>query len=320
MSHIGREFRNYLVALFVVFAANSIPAQESDAGWWNRMQDWDGVTHWSKYIITSPYYLGPNALPVPENQKGVTDSLIQLEAGYYSHFFSGDRTQNARMRLYVPIAAGMAGLQLAAVPFEFYDMDTSTVIERRGRHQSGSGVAAGDIYISTFIRLLKNRKAPDLVLGINLKTASGNKLSDARYTDSPGYWFDLSAGKDLRLGTKGESNLRLFAMTGFYVWQTNLDNNPQDDAFLFGAGVDAVLGKVTISGSLDGYLGYFGNKMVVSGNPERPVEYRDRPVIFSFTLNYVTKRTTYKLSYRKGIHDFQYQTVGFSVIHKISGG
>ncbi|MBN1340285.1 MAG: hypothetical protein JXA03_13230, partial [Bacteroidales bacterium] len=284
ITHLHRIFL-FLVSLFIILN-NPILAQESDADWWNRTQEWDGVTHWSKYIITSPYYLGPNALPVPENQKGSTDSIITFEAGYFNHFFSGDLTQNARFRLYVPIAGGKAGLELVDVPFEFYDMDTATVIERRGRHQNGSGVAAGDIHISTFFRIIRNHRAPDLVLGIHIKTASGNKLSDARHTDFPGYWFDLSAGKDLGLGANRHSSLRLFATTGFFVWQTNLDNNPQDDAFLFGAGADARLGKVTISGSLDGYLGYFGNRRMVSGNVQRPVEYKDRPVVIRSSVSY----------------------------------
>ena len=36
-----------------------------DFNWWANNVHWDEVTSWCKYIIYSPYYLGPMLYPYP---------------------------------------------------------------------------------------------------------------------------------------------------------------------------------------------------------------------------------------------------------------
>ncbi|TAE61269.1 MAG: hypothetical protein EAZ89_00720, partial [Bacteroidetes bacterium] len=55
---------NHFFWLFLLLGSNmALFAQ--DAAWWSQTVGWDGVSHWSRYIRTSPAYMGPNALPVP---------------------------------------------------------------------------------------------------------------------------------------------------------------------------------------------------------------------------------------------------------------
>ncbi|MBN3035429.1 MAG: hypothetical protein JW861_07560 [Bacteroidales bacterium] len=288
---------------------------QDDDSWWNKVHNWDGYTHWSSYIIPSPYYMGPNALPVPEHQKGRFADHAELEAGVAGHWHPGDRTYNPFLRLTVPLARQRVALSLDGVPVEIYRMDEKTVIERRTRNRSGKGTASGDLTISTLITLLRDKAPVDLLLGIHLRTSSGNRLSDARYTDAPAYFFDISfAG---RPGPPESSRpvFRPFGMLGFYVWQTGLAENRQDDAFLFGIGAEISHREWNISGSLDGYAGYWGDDAVTVGSTV-PVPFRDRPVVARVELSRMAGPWKFRAGLQKGIHDFQYLSLKCSATYR----
>src|SRR5258706_15225052 len=61
---------------------------------WAQTVNWDGVSHWSKYMITQPAYQGPNSLPVPRMGNGSIDSSFSISATGNFHFSKGDNTQN----------------------------------------------------------------------------------------------------------------------------------------------------------------------------------------------------------------------------------
>jgi len=287
-------------------------AQEEYA-WWNAKHHWDGVTHWSKYIITSPGYMGPNALPVPETHQGLLPDNPELELVFESHFSKGDNTRDAGTRLFLPVVKNLVGMELSMVPLEQYNMDTATRDERRTRNRTGEGWAVGDLAIGTVIQLVKGRKSPDVILAVNLKTASGTKLSDARYTDAPAYSFSLDVGKDLaRLS--GTTRLRGYGMLGFYAWQTNLDNNRQDDALLFGAGLGLRGARWQAGASLAGYAGYFGAEKVVVADKDAPLPYRDRPLVCRINLRKDLGRVKALLAFQRGLHDFGYTTLRAGLI------
>ena len=88
-----------------------------------------------------------------------------------------------------------------------------------------------------FFQILKNKKWVDLLISANIKTASGGRLCDARFTDAASYWFDLTAGKDLYTNPAGTFSLRAQAMAGFYCWMTNSIQNRQNDALCYGLGL-----------------------------------------------------------------------------------
>ncbi len=52
----------------------------------------------------------------------------------------------------------------------------------------------GDIIISSFFQVLKSEKWVDATISANIKTASGGRLCDARFTDAASYWFDVNGG------------------------------------------------------------------------------------------------------------------------------
>jgi hypothetical protein len=259
-------------------------SQDDNATWWNKAHNWDGVTHWSDYIIYSPYYLGPNALPVPFSQKGLVKNRYELQVNIESHFSTGDKTQNLFMSLYVPVVKNIIAVEFSGVPVEHYKMYEKTVFERRVRNRNGEGYAIGDFYFSTIIQLLKDNKFPDVAFRMACRTASGSKLSDARFIDAPGYFFDISLGKDLLFQEKFTDKIRFFGMIGFYSWQMNLPDNRQNDAIIFGLGIDLFIKKFIISNSLDGYYGYIGNQEIIVVKKDEPVLYKDRPMVYRLDI------------------------------------
>ena len=77
----------------------------------------------------------------------------------------------------------------------------------------------------------------DIVVSANLKTASGGRLCDARYTDAASYWFDANLGRTLWKRKDVNASIRVQALAGFYCWMTNDVVNRQNDAFCYGADV-----------------------------------------------------------------------------------
>lgn len=273
-----------------------------DYGWWNDLVQWDGKSHWSEYFIYTPKFFGPNAIPVPQIKNGLLINQSELEIGLASHFSDGDDTQNLSTRVFIPITKDRIGLQLYAVPYERYQMTAQTRDERRARDFDGRGYAFGDLYIGTWIQLTKPNADMDLLLTINLKTASGSNREATRYTDGSGYNFDLSAGKSYTLSNPS-NYIRPHAQIGFYVWETNEDRNPQNDAFSYGIGADLKLNQTLVTTQLGGYIGYKGNG--------------DKPIVLRSNLaQSVSNQIDLQLGAQLGFGDFPYNSIFINVINK----
>lgn len=311
--HINIKSLLLIVAIMLFADCKNAHTQVDDASWWNHVHNWDGVTHWSGYIIHSPYYLGPNALPVPFSQKGVIKNRYELKIDVEAYLSSGDKTQDIFLGMYIPVVKNIIAIEFYGVPFEHYNMDENTVYVRRARNRDGEGYAIGDFYFSTIIQLLKDKKIPDIAFRMAFRTTSGSKLSDARFTDAPGYFFDISMGKDYIVNKNFVNRIRLHAMMGFYTWQTNLSSNKQDDAFLFGLGIDLFLKKYTISNAIDGYIGYVGNRQIRVVK-EAPLAYNDRPVVYRLDVSKAAKLLDVGIGYQLGLHNFNYQCLKFSLL------
>ncbi|WP_116107289.1 hypothetical protein [Lewinella sp. IMCC34191] len=271
-----------------------------DYGWWNDTHDWDGVSPWRSYLTLASAYMGPNALPVPEIRNGRITQGTELRVAGDAHFGDGDDTQNLYLQGHVPLFSDRVGLHLQYVPLEHYRMSAATRDERAARDYDGEGLAGGDVYVGTHIQLVQDHAHwPDLLLSINLKTASGNRLSAARYTDTPGYYFDLSAGKTFeREGSL--ASLRPHALLGFYVWQTFMDNYYQNDAVLYGLGCDFRFRKLTLTPALGGYYGY--------------LDIGDRPLVGRLDLRTQRDRgMEYFARLQHGFADYPYSTVRLGV-------
>lgn len=268
--------------------------------WWNDKHNWDGVTHWSRYIICSPGYLGPNALPVPNLPAPVLDHRIVVEPGTGFHIQPGEFTYDGTYRLYYPIGGGLAALEVYQTFIEYYKNDTLLRDERRARNINVEGVGSADINIATYLTLFRNRRFPDMVLRINLRTSSGTHYSNARTSDAPGYFFDLAFGKSLlknKLPVPKE--LKIYGILGFYVWQTNINDRRQNDALMLGFGSHIKLARHKLSAEATGYFGYYRK--------------RDDPVVVRFKYACLWDNFSVQLQYQKGLHDIYHHSVHLTV-------
>ena len=302
---IQHLFYGFLFAFLTLFG-KELQAQ-TDYSWWNTQQNWNGFTSWVDYMILSPYYLGPNALPVPFSEKGEVGAkaYFRIYSDWY-HQAGGD-TQDLGGKLYLPLVKNAVAFEMWGIFQEHYSMSETLAVENRARHQHPRGFAVGDVYFATVVALPLPENFPDVALRIGLRTASGNRLYEARYTDTPGYFFDLSAGKNLDL--KQNSFIRFHAMLGFYSWQTNLSTYHQDDAFLYGAGMDYSFGKNTLSASLAGYSGYLGKRKTIIINELKPIPFNDRPMVFRVGYSHEWQSIQAGLRYQYGLYDFKDQSI-----------
>jgi hypothetical protein len=260
--------------------------------WWNRKHNWDGKTSWMYYLVYSPGHFGPNALPIPEFYINQNDSLATFSTSYNLNFGSGDYTQHFKNQLLWPVAKDKVVLQVDYIPLEIWKTDTITRDYRAARSESAKGKSVGDFSISTIIKLRnESTNLPTIYLTINLKTASGNNLSNARFTDAPAYFFKADVSKSFRLR---KMRLKVYGMIGFYCWQTNEVLHTQDDAILYGSGLGFQRENVVFNASISGYRGYLKNG--------------DSPAKFSFKFTYDKCKFGITIGFDKGIKDQYFNT------------
>ncbi|HKK63353.1 MAG TPA: hypothetical protein VJ951_12385 [Bacteroidales bacterium] len=287
------------VFLFVSIAGFS----QTGHYWWNQKHDWDGKTHWTQYMTMSPGFLGPNALPVPEFYPASIPSTHNLNIGLEGHYSKGDKTLNSLMDYVFPAFSERASIQVLYRTIEIYNTDTVTRDLRASRDYNTTGTSMGDVYVSTYIQLIKDHeKLPDIMLSANIKTASGTNLEAARNTDTPGYWFDVTMGKYIHI-TK-QSKLKIYAKGGFYAYQKFKYNEYQNDACLYGIGFLANIKNLKLEQQLTGYHGYFNNG--------------DRPMVYRIKINGpLSNRLTYKIMFQQGFNDFNYSSLRFAIGYQL---
>lgn len=289
--------------ILIFFISIPLFSFSEDYLWWNLKHGWEpGMPGWRNWIHITPGYLGPNALPVPEVKKGVIQPGANLEFGLDLHFRTGDPTQNIFAKYYRAFAGNKIAVELYGVVGEYYAMSEAVRDERVARDFDGKGVANGDLYFATLIQLVKDRKFPDTMVRMAGRTASGSRIEGARYTDSPGYYFDFSFSKEYP-GSAGKASFLPFASLGFYSWQTNDELNLQNDAFMYGLGADLKLSGWSVSNSLSGYSGYKHE--------------RDRPMVYTFDVNHTLKNKAIRLQYLHGLRDWTYRTIKLSLIFNL---
>jgi hypothetical protein len=295
--------------LFLIFFLTLLPlipnaqTTEDSWEWWNNQHGWEpGDPGWRNWMKITPGYLGPNALPVPQVKKGFIEDSSEVEISFSNHFHSGDPTQDISGRLFIPFANNKIAIEIYGVAFERFAFSESIRNERIARDKDGEGFAIGDFYFSTLIQLSKNRKFPNALLRFATKTASGNQLEAARYTDSPGYFLDVSFSK--QWSTSNNGLFRPFGLVGFYSWQTNDELNLQNDALMYALGTDFEKNTWLVSASWSGYSGY-KNK-------------RDRPMQLNFDIQKNIDRKTLRIQYFHSLREWGYKTLRFSFIWKFN--
>lgn len=274
---------------------------QRDLSW---MNNYPNAKDWSEYIQMAPKYLGPNALPIPEIYEAKVLPEIEVEGGYsyYKHKTVDAPTHSTFLRLYCPVAKNRVGVEVTFVPYEYYKYSYEAADFLHSHSVKGNG--GGDVFINTYLQILRETaKRPDLTFRYSLRTASGGNVNDARYTDSPGYSFDLAVGKDVF--AEDNQRVKFFAMLGFYCWQIEDGVNRQDDAFSYGLGASYHNKDWTIKWDLGGYTGYKNNG--------------DSPVVMRFCADFpIVENLQGRLLYENGLNDYPYKGYHIRLVYSFT--
>lgn len=248
-----------LLWMWLLLLGSAAQAQ-SDYTFWANNVGWDGVTPWEQYIIRSPLRMGPNALPLPIQREPRLDSNWHFELLGEFHSAPGDRTQNPFVFIRVPLAPGRVALDLTWRPLEWFQTSQQVRDFRRARGESGEGSSPGDVWITTVAQIAKqenNKAGLNLTLNVAVKTTAGKNLENARHTNTPGYIFDLHAGRNWERKGSWLNRWSLFGNAGLWVWQEGLAQ--QNDAFIYGVRSELDHGPWRLGLGATGYIGWINN-------------------------------------------------------------
>ena len=173
ISHHLKTISGSLVVVFFMIVCNVAKTQTYS---WNNQAGWDGVTHWSRFVINSPGFFGPNALPVPELKNGFIDSASSILTVAQAHYMPGDKTINPFVKIDYVILPGRAVVSVFVVPAEYYSVSHTLRDKRLLRNENPKGIAVGDINFGTTIQLLKNNITRGLTLSMFCRTTSGTSV------------------------------------------------------------------------------------------------------------------------------------------------
>ena len=267
-----------------------------DFSWWNDTHQWDGTTHWSSYLVIAPKFMGPNAFPIPFAERKNTQN--ELDLNFNSHFNPGEKNWDFYTRFSYPLGE-RASLRLSMNPIEYFEMDSTIRDERIARDEFPQGYASGDLLVEMNALLFENEHS-ELLFNIGLKTASGSQFRNARYTDSPAYYFDLSFHHEKILSPNFKIDAGL--LMGLYVWQTYMINNRQNDAILAAATLKLSYKDYCLQNDIRGFKGYLDNG--------------DQPLLYSVKLLKNWNSLQGSLSQQIALNDYPYNSIQLGVKYR----
>ncbi|MDR1380387.1 MAG: hypothetical protein LBJ47_02800 [Tannerella sp.] len=285
-------FGKKIAYLLLILTTASVANKKGQA-----QDDWHEILRDLQY---SPRYFGPNAFPLPELRDGRIETRWEAELRGEYHESDGDRTKDVLARVFIPVADGRAAVEINYILYEYYTMTQETVEERHAAGRFWKDGAHGDVVVSAFYRLLQSKKWADVALEATLKTASGDRLADARFTDAATYWFNLNIGRHLYMHPDKKAYLRIQGLAGFYCWMTNDIIHRQNDAILYAAGFSGAYKNLTLNADIAGIHGY-------KNNGDRPLQLRTK-------LNYEYRKNILSLRYRHGMKDCLYDSFSAAYI------
>ena len=298
------KVRFYLIAIilsslgFSAFSQSSHPYQ-----WWDDLHDFPNAAGnvRERYIVLSPGYMGPNALRVPELFNGMIENQISFDNRFEYHNGHEDQTLNGFFRFNFPLVKDRAVFYISSIPLEYFDVQPSTRDERRMMDITGVGKVSGDIAFGIIYKLFDESlgKFPNVVIRTHAKTTTGGDLRNARYTDASMFHWEAIFSKTL---SKGEdSSFLIKLMLGFYTWQTNYNrlsngsDHLQNDAALYGVGLEYDGNGWFCHTDFSGYHGYIGN--------------RDYPLFWRNQLGYRFKKGELTLHANMGLKKWDWNTL-----------
>ncbi len=274
--------------------------------WWNELHDYPNAAgpNRRRYINLSPGYMGPNALPVVRLFDAKYEDQLWLDTQWQFHEGNGDQTNNAFLRLNIPVAKDIVNLYLFNVPYESWETTPETRDERRAMNIAAQGENSGDLFFGFNIMVLKEEKYfVNAMINVEVKTTTGWQIENARFTDHGMYTYGGHFSKTIIDSEK--QSLLLKSMLGFVTWQTNQNRLPggsnqlQNDALLYGFGVEWKPGKWLVSSDLSGYSGYIGN--------------RDNPSFWRSQIQYNLSRLAFRTEMNVGLRWWDWNTVSFGL-------
>lgn len=249
--------------------------------------------------LVAPAYFGPNAFPIPDMSEGRLSSDLKLELygdGFLCRMTS-DPTDDVTLDIFakatIPLFSDRVNLVLWMPVIEWFQSSPSVNQLRRipDPDRQITGIDSGDAYVSTDILLIdKDKRGMGVVLRAALKSASGNSFSTARVYDAPGYFFDITAGRNIYKSNDEKTILRLALSTGFLCWQTG--NGRQNDAVMYGICSSLKSGRFTGRIDFGGYVGWEG--------------IGDHPISVKTKASWQIKDFSIDIMYQAGIQDWPF--------------
>ncbi len=266
----------------------------------------------SQTTLISPYYFSPNAFPIPDMLSGEVSPNLRIEvSGDYFLGFANDRTEDIAFNLRIPLFTDRINLTLWMPMMEFYQNTLERQrIQRLQDTLCMSGHLAGDVYISTDIQVLRHRQwIPDIAVRTAMKTASGGGYSQARYYDSPGYFFDMAVAEVFPLPQSDFlQELRLASSVGFLCWQT--DNGRQNDAVMYGVMLQWKTKYFALSEVFSGYTGWENEH---KNHPDA----HDAPMSLKTSITGYYKNSEWGFMYQYGVRDYPFHQFKLSLAYNI---
>ena len=242
--------RRVLLIALVLFSFKA----QAQLDWWNQIHNWDGATPWTQYMKYSHAYLGPNAIPIPTLQRPITGrrpAMSYFKSSSQMSLIEDDSFLSLHNELHWD--RGHTQIHITHQSIEYYRTSTELRDYRISRDEDSEGVIAGDVLIDISTRLWE-RNLDAIWFTFHTKTAAG-PLSQARFTDAPGYAFFFSHQKSF--SSIGNWVPTLTTDAGFQVYQTHWVDYPQNDGFLGNIGLQIQKDETIFSARVRTFTGYF---------------------------------------------------------------
>lgn len=298
--------RYLLLAIFLSF---SFALSAQNLAWWDALHDYPNAAGRDRlrYISISPGYMGPNALRVPFLTNGIIDNELWSETTVEYHSGNGDQTLNVWSRFNIPLAKDKAVLYVTSVPIEWWWVTPETRDERRMQRFSGQGWDSGDTAFGIILRIANEEKSklPNITFRAHSKTTTGGNLKNARFTDASMFFWEGTVSKTLISSESGSFLIK--GMIGFFTWQTNRNflpngsNQLQNDAGVYGVGIEWKRGQFTWGSDVSGYHGYIGN--------------RDYPTFWRNQFSYRLKHVALYANANVGLKTWDWNTITIGYRH-----
>ncbi|HET9571071.1 MAG TPA: hypothetical protein VFP20_06650 [Bacteroidales bacterium] len=285
-------YRKTLIVIFICMLGSNVFALDPPQ-WWKDVHQYDPAQSWYQYLTFTSDKFGPNALPVPELFDGRIPLNNQAEISTDFFWGFGDQTQSLSARMVYAVLPGRLSISGWGVWAEHYRTTIAVRDQRASMIENPDETfLIGDFYLSTQLSLLRERRhQPDLNLEIVLKTSSSKTAMSARYFDTPGYYFNLTAAKSIHFQRGFFDELRFVGNLGFLCYQLNQEH--QNDAPMFGGKFLLTAKKWTIESGIHGYSGWLNQG--------------DKPLVLREKLNYRCGATLLFLQYQHALRDYPFK-------------